>query len=355
MKQEECIFMAIGWPETWSKGAEKFFGWCHDVGIIKDRYFKVGHAALCLIHKETQEVEYFDFGRYTCDKGRGRTRGQNTDPSLKIHTKAIFDEKGKIGNLEDIVNELFRNEKNTHGEGVIYFSLYDKIDYQKTKKFIKDLQDKGSVRYTTFAPNSTNCSRFVAGALMAGGTSTWDKIKLFFTPTLRASPVGTVCDVGYQSNVYRQKSLESPLENFPMGRLGNLKLLWDNVKGNFVGEKVIREDLIEANERPKNVSENAEWLGGLGEGIWIDLREDENGDIRATSYYYDGRVNYDILVNLDENQLFDIHQKFKITYDCSRLFVTIQQNGKKMRLYYKEDVKNKGEEKLFTSVSKEIK
>lgn len=331
-EKENCIIMAIGWPNTWSKGAEKIFTWSYNNGIIKDRYFKVGHAAMCLIHKETKEVLYFDFGRYTCDKGQGRARGKNTDPKLTIQTKATFDAQGKVTNLQEIVNDLFNIVAYTHGEGVIYFSMYDKMNFEKTIQFIDNIQQQGSVRYTTFSPNSTNCSRFVAGAIMAGGTNWKDKVKLFFTPTLRASPVGTVVDVGYQSNVYRQENINSPLENFSMKRADYIKLLYDNIKGNFVGEKVERPDLIDAKIRPENVPHTATWLGGLGEGNWIYISPlIQPHSYRARAYYHDGTANYDIIVE-DKTQSFDINKPYLITYDCSRLFVTTVQNNKRFLL-----------------------
>ena len=57
--------IAIAWPETWCKqsGAwwDNFLNW---LGISKNNYFKVGHAALVLIDDKTNKCHYFDFGRY---------------------------------------------------------------------------------------------------------------------------------------------------------------------------------------------------------------------------------------------------------------------------------------------------
>lgn len=332
---DNAICMVIGWPETWSKGAEKFFGWCHEVGIIKDRYFKVGHAALCLIHKDTGEIQYFDFGRYTCDHGMGRVRGSNTDPHLNIPLQAEFDPSGQIANLKEITRFLFSITRYTHGDGMIYFSLYHKMDWAKSLAFVDDLQQQGSVRYTTFAPNSTNCSRFVLGTLLAGSSSAKDKAKFVLTPTLRASPVGTVVDAGYESGVYRQQSAQEALEHFQMGRMGNIKLIFNNIKGNFSGEKVVRPDLIDKGEQPENVPQAAKWLGGLGEGNWIHLRAEE-AVIRATAYYHDGSLNYDTVV-ADSESRFNPQSPHEITYDCNRLFVTVLQAGQRIRLRLVED------------------
>ncbi len=339
MLKEDCICMVIGWPETWSKGAEPVFRFLYNIGVFKDCYFKVGHAAMCLIHKETLKIEYFDFGRYTCDHGQGRARGENTDPNLNIPIKAQINDKGELENIQELVDYLFDITAFTHGEGTIYFSLYDKMNYEKTIQFVHNIQEKGSVRYTTFNPGSTNCSRFVCGAILAGGTHKWDKIKLVITPTVRASPVGTAIDVGYQSNVFRQKDKDSPLENFKMSRWDNIKLLWNNTKGNLVGEKVVREDLIEANERPENTPKSAQWLGGLGEGNWIHLQKIEGSkhQMRVTSYYHNGIINYDTIVESKEGKMIDFDAPFKIIYNCSRLFISVEQGQQKMKFYRIKD------------------
>lgn len=355
MVQDDCICMVIGWPDTWSKGAEKIFIKLHEIGIIKDIYFKVGHAAMCLIRKDTKDIEYYDFGRYTCGPGQGRARGMNTDPNLEIKIKAEINEKGELTNIQELVDYLFGIVRYTHGEGTIYFSLYDKMNYAKTMKFVDHIQQMGSMRYTTFMSKSTNCSRFVCGAIMAGTSEPKDRTKLLLTPTFKASPVGTVVDVGYQSDIYRQKDINSPLEHFKMNRWDNIKLLWENTKGNIKGEKVIRPNLIDATERPKNVPKKAQWLGGLGEGNWVLIHpveiKGEETAIRATSFYHDGVVNYDTIVAAKDNDEFDINAPFDVVYDCSRLFVTVKQQGKKIRLYLVDDLESYSKQKIIKTAT----
>jgi len=347
--------MVIGWPDTWSKGAEKIFLKLHEHGLIKDVYFKVGHAAMCLIHKDTKEIEYYDFGRYTCGHGKGRARGMNTDPNLEIKIKAKISEDGKVETVQEIVDYLFGIVRYTHGEGVIYFSFYDKMNYAKTMEFVDDIQQMGSMRYTTFMSKSTNCSRFVCGALMAGTSSSKDRTKLLLTPTFKASPIGTAIDVGYQTDIYRQEDIDSPLENFPMNRWDNIKLLWANTKGNLTGEKVIRPNLIDATGRPDNVPEKAQWLGGLGEGNWMlinPMEMDGEAVIRARAFYHDGDVNYDTIVaTKDNDNEFDINAPFDVVYDCSRLFVTVKQNSKKIRLYLVDDFESYSKQKSIKTAT----
>ncbi len=358
MAKDDCICMIIGWPDTYAKSAEKIFTWFYDIGVIKDPFFKAGHASMCIIHKESKEIEYFDFGRYTSDEGLGRARGKNTDPHLEIKVKARIDENGKLGNLQELVDFLFTISRFTHGEGVIYFSLYDKMNYAKTIKFIDDIQQKGSMPYTTFLPNSTNCARFVCGALLAGSSVRRDKVRLLITPFIRASPIGNAIDVGYQSNIYRQRSLESPLENFKMTRWDNVKLLWSNMVDNLKGEKKIYpEPPQKPIKQSDDIPENAHWLAGLGEGNWISitpLEFDGQTCFRAVAQYEDGLVNYDTIVKAEKEDEVDPSLPFEVAYDCSRLFVSIKQNGKKIRLYWLKDYQDVNKNlirKLNTSIS----
>ena len=203
---------------------------------------------------------------------------------------------------------------------------------------------------------STNCARFVSDAIVAGSSSLKDKIKLILTPTFKASPVGTAIDVGYQSNIYRQRDIDSPLENFKMTRWDNIKMLWHCTKGNLRGEKIVRTDLVDAQARPANVPEKAQWLGGLGEGNWvlidpIKLDGEENA-IRATSFYHDGVINYDTIVAAKNNNVdFDINSPFEVVYDCTRLFVTVKQNGKKIRLDLVDDFETYSKQKSIKTAT----
>ncbi len=351
---DNCICMVIGWPDTLAKGAEKFMTWCHKVGIIKDVYFKVGHAAMCLIHKETGKIEYFDFGRYTCDTGQGRARGMNTDPALEIKVKAKIDQNGKMINVQELVDFLFKIDRFTHGEGQIYFSLYGKMNYEKTMEYVDHIQQQGSVRYTTFMANSTNCSRFVCDAIIAGSSVEKDKRRLVYTPTYKASPIGNAVDVGYESNVYRQKDIDSPLENFKMTRWDNLKLIWNNNTRNFKGKKIVRPNKIDEVPRHESILGNAEWLGGLGEGNWVSITPviyKGQACFRATAQYEDGMINYDTIVKAKDTEV-DSNLPFSVTYDCSRLFVTILQANKKIRLFWLKDYKDVNTKLINTPNSK---
>jgi hypothetical protein len=312
----------------------------YKVGLLKSQYFRVGHAGMMLIPKSTGIPEYFDFGRYTTRLGWGRVRGAETDPTLRMEVRADFDKHGIIRNAEEISDYLLSRPHATHGDGIIYFSFYYKMNYALAKAHIQGLQQRGSVRYTTFTPNATNCSRFVCGSILAGGTSPKDKLKLLLTPTLRASPVGTVVDVGYESGVFRQKP-DGKLENFNMTRMDNLALLYKNMKGSFTSEAHSWQTghFFDPFERPANVPESAQWLGGQGEANWILLSPwGEDGRLRATAYYPDGRLSYDIIVKPQGNQNIDPDRPHQFIHDCTRIFVTVKQDGRQVRLVHEADV-----------------
>ena len=50
---------------------------------------RVGHAAICLINPQSNEVLYYDFGRYITPRGFGRARNKYTDPDLALHQRRL--------------------------------------------------------------------------------------------------------------------------------------------------------------------------------------------------------------------------------------------------------------------------
>lgn len=335
--QSDCFCIPIGWPDTWSLGEDQFLRWLYKWGISKDKYYKVGHAAMLLIQRSTGYVEYFDFGRYTTDPKRGRVRSEITDPLLHIPIQAKI-QADRIVNLEVIIDYLFTITRVTHGYGVLYCSVYPKMNYASTKQFTDNLIQKGSIRYTTFAPKSTNCARFVVGALLAGSTNRFDRLKLQLPLTLKGSPVGTAVDVGYISGIFRKEKKEAKLEHIEMNRWDNIGLLWSGLKGNLKGKKrtIERNNHLKAEALPTNVAHHAQWLGGLGEGVWLCLFKLKNNKYRVQGFYHDGELNYDIIVS-DDSGLFDANLPFQFVYDCSRLFICLSQNGKIFKMPFFKD------------------
>jgi len=183
--------IAIAWPETLCKQPGSWYDvpmrW---IGINKDRYYKVGHAAVVLIHSQTRRCYYFDFGRYHSPFQHGRVRDAETDHELKIKTKAILNEKKGILNLQQILSEVYANPS-CHGTGVLH-AAYCKIEFSRALVRAKHMQQAGTIAYGPFKWNGTNCCRFVKEVLLAGRPELTQQLLLRFPKTVLTTPLGNV-------------------------------------------------------------------------------------------------------------------------------------------------------------------
>ncbi len=193
--------IALAWPDTLCKQAGAWYdGFVSFLGINREGYYKVGHAAVVLIDKETQSCRYFDFGRYHAPHGFGRVRSDETDDDLKMSLRAVISADGQqVINIEEILKEL-HNRPSTHGSGQIYGS-YTSIDYQRSLSQILRMQKQTFIPYGPFLPNGTNCSRFVNTAVLSGKPSLYDRLKLMVPLTVSPTPKWNVMAIGKE--VYR--------------------------------------------------------------------------------------------------------------------------------------------------------
>jgi hypothetical protein len=183
--------IALAWPHTYCKQAGAWYdGVMNILGISKNNYYKVGHAALVLVNKETSTCHYFDFGRYHAPFGHGRVRDEETDHDLTIHTKANFCQNGNLLNYEEILRELSQNES-CHGTGDLHASITH-IHFQKAYQKAKWWQDNSPHKYGPFVPKGTNCSRFVKSVIASGLDKNIHYFKLNFQVTISPSPIGNV-------------------------------------------------------------------------------------------------------------------------------------------------------------------
>lgn len=185
------LAIALAWPETLCKQAGSWYDtplkW---VGINKKNYYKVGHAALVLIEKNTGHCHYFDFGRYHTPFQHGRVRSAYTDHDLQIKTKAEINYKSEIENYYQILLELFRNES-CHGKGNLHAS-YCEIHFQLAYKKAKLMQDCSPIRYGPFLHDGTNCSRFVNSVILSGKPRWLNRFLLKYPKSLSPTPLGNV-------------------------------------------------------------------------------------------------------------------------------------------------------------------
>ncbi|MBL7909449.1 MAG: hypothetical protein JNJ41_00170 [Bacteroidia bacterium] len=185
------IAIALAWPETLCKQAgawyDKPLKW---FGINKSNYYKVGHAAVVLIEKESGNCHYFDFGRYHAPYQHGRVRSAYTDHDLEMKSKAFFDKNGRLTNYNEILWELYKNES-CHGNGSLHASYCD-VDFNKAFNKANQMQLASPIPYGPFLPNGTNCSRFVNTVIVSGSPKWYHKLVLNYPKTLSPTPIGNV-------------------------------------------------------------------------------------------------------------------------------------------------------------------
>lgn len=197
--------IAIAWPETLCKQPGSWYDapmqW---IGVNKDNYYKVGHAAVVLINA-SGKCHYFDFGRYHAPFQYGRVRDAETDHDLEIKTQAVVRED-EVVNFSEILSELYFNSS-CHGSGTLHAS-YCKINFGKAHNKAKMMQ-RAPIPYGPFKVNGTNCSRFVNTVILAGKPGLLYRFLLNYPKTLSPTPIGNVMALSNYQRVEVQKELIS--------------------------------------------------------------------------------------------------------------------------------------------------
>lgn len=176
------FIIVLAWPE----GMVTASGAWYDKFLSNNGKYRVGHSALILVNSETKKLHYMDFGRYHTPFGFGRVRDAETDPDLGIPFLAEI-ENGKIQNIEKILKEAVYKKAN-HGEGALYASVLNKVDFNSAYKYAKKQQEKEAIKYGPFIVNGTNCSRFVASTIKKSNIGFIKKLRLQFQFCLTPSP-----------------------------------------------------------------------------------------------------------------------------------------------------------------------
>lgn len=185
------VAIALAWPETKCKCPNSWYdGIAELLGFSKEHYYKVGHAAVVLIDKQTGKCYYYDFGRYHSPYGFGRVRSAETDHELIIQTAGVFDSSGKLINAHDILNEI-RSTDVWHGVGEAV-SANVLIDFEAAHSKAKLMQERVFIRYGPFVFKGTNCSRFVRSVMLSGSINIFTSLRLCFPITITPSPITNV-------------------------------------------------------------------------------------------------------------------------------------------------------------------
>lgn len=184
--------ITLAWPETKCKQAGAWYdSLMGAIGVNKNGYYQVGHAAVVLIEKVTGKCHYFDFGRYHAPKGFGRVRSSETDFDLTLNSVATFNaDKTFITNFEFIFDEL-QNKDSCHGAGKLAAS-FTTINFELAYQKALSMQNIDFWRYGPFVWNGTNCSRFVRSIVLAGRPNLLELLSISLPPMLTPTPYWNV-------------------------------------------------------------------------------------------------------------------------------------------------------------------
>jgi len=197
---QKDFIIVLAWPEGMVAAAG---GW-YDKVLSTDGKYRVGHSALILVNSATNELNYFDFGRYHSPFGFGRVRDLETDPDITLKSKPII-LGNSIDNIEDILLEI-SSLKATHGHGSVYASILKNIDFNKAYKKAKEIQNMGLISYGPVVLKGTNCSRFVTTIMLASQPDWLTTLRLKYPFCLFPSPKRNVSIANSNYHVVSMKN-----------------------------------------------------------------------------------------------------------------------------------------------------
>ena len=134
---------------------------------ILPKEYKVGHAGVIIINRDTKETTYTDFGRfpnYGSTNGNGITRVGHIDMKT---VDAKFDNNGNLTNHREIVKSLTKSkffQINNEG-GVVEWATMDGLNHDSMLKYAKN---HGSKEFG-FGNGQTYCANYAANVIRAGG------------------------------------------------------------------------------------------------------------------------------------------------------------------------------------------
>lgn len=288
------------------------------LGLGTRRYIKAGHAALVLIENETKTARYFDFGRYVTPPGHGRVRGANTDAELEIPFKAKLAADNSLENIHEFLLWLDANPQKTHGEGRLLASVCENVNFEKAEKHIRNLQEKGSVRYGAFSKTESNCSRFVTDTLLAATKEKHIYRALKFNKLFTPSAIGNVEKAATSVAIYE-------VQHGSVG-LFNGTAFKENIKNYFHRKKAPLEEI----ELPL-LSENAQKLSGTGSNAWFELSVDKLANNQFRIKRFNDLHENDFDGVYEALEAFDPALPYRFTYDSNCEYCHILQNDKKIR------------------------
>ena len=178
------------------------------------------------------------------------------------------------------------------------------------------MNEKGSIIYDPFGKNASNCSRFVFDAILKGMKSSSERNRLKRKSPLTASPL---------ANVFYGTDEES-YEITPNGpAIVSDKSLSKIVSYFF--KKPTPSSIMKDEFQP---TEKMSFLGGVGDQAYFyfeDLQDEDVAFVTKLDKFGRKTFTHPFRVNLE----FDPHGPYKFVHDSNAFWVTIEQEGKKLR------------------------
>ena len=291
--------IVIAWPECTARADESLVIFLKKTGVIKKLNMRVGHAAICLINPQSNEVLYYDFGRYITPRGFGRARNKYTDPDLALHTKAVFDDQGDLQNVEEIAAELDSKSQFTHGYGPLVFSVSKTINFIKAKSYADEMIQKGHFPYNGLYKSASNCARYVTETMKAANEDGTVGTKLKYPLTVRPTPLFNVVAAKSEDTIYSfegdtlqylDKSRRHSISDLSAGLLESALTKYTDTRP----DDEVHGD-IEEPPRAVQLAAHAQWLGGLGEGAWFVVDAIDAHSFKGTKYAKDGGLEHEAI------------------------------------------------------------
>ena len=326
MSKNDAFILTLAYPETIVSHAEEWYSkFLRFLFVGSKKHVRAGHAALVLIDKKTGVLEYHDFGRYITSSPNGRVRGRETDFELNFPiTAKIVDDT--IQNLDEILKFLSTHPKLTHGDGHLYASVCNLINYNLARAHITKMQNKDFIRYAAFKKTACNCARFVTDTLIASAMDSKMKKSLESSKWFTPSTIGNVVIADTENFIYTVSEKGEISEFDSTVSKENRRLFLDTLKGydpSLVGTLKPKYN----NQKAKH----AQWLGGIAAGAWFeiyDLEHETEYRFRRVSPY--GNVDCDGVYKVADED-FDIQTEYQFIHYSNCLFFHIEQGSKQYR------------------------
>lgn len=328
------LALILTWPDATIRGDEKWMMFFKKIGIVKNLNFKVGHTGIVIIKRETGEMLFYDFGRYITPRGYGRARSTFSDPHLEIDLRATFD-NDRIANLDEIAERFETLKPAMHGEGILYFSVAQHINFELAKAYGDDCVRQGNFPYGAIARKNNNCSRFIVRMLMASSERYNWRHSINFPETFKASPISNIVNAVPDRMIFSYAPGQS-LKHFRMNRWQSLCFFIGKLADNVIRKRAIDlpDDRIigrlDLPDRPGALPDDAQYLGGIGDGAWFCIQPTPDDKIIIERFTSNGQPEYVVIG--EASVPVDLSQSFEVTYDSHLLVTHISQSGVKIRI-----------------------